>query len=170
MNTKLATFLEELITYDYILFGSAFVFFILFFIWGLVARKNPAKSILLILISFIVPILLSTIGYVKMHEYLYSNSISIVSQKKLTFTKAVVIYGKIKNISKVDFKNCRVTANAYKVTGNALKDYVFKFKPFKKMSILEYDILKEEDREFKIIIEPFTYERDYNISVGATCR
>ena len=35
---------------------------------------------------------------------------------------------------------------------------------------LEYDIVKDELREFKIIVEPFTYTKDYNISIGASCK
>ena len=50
------------------------------------------------------------------------------------------------------------------------KDFILKLKPFKKMSILEYDILKGDVREFKIIVEPFTYSKDYNVSIGASCK
>jgi hypothetical protein len=37
------------------------------------------------------------------------------------------------------------------------------------MSILEEEIPKGTQREFKIIIEPFTYAGDYNISLEADC-
>jgi hypothetical protein len=38
------------------------------------------------------------------------------------------------------------------------------------MSIIEEYIAVSETREFKIIVEPFTYSRDYNISLGADCK
>jgi hypothetical protein len=38
------------------------------------------------------------------------------------------------------------------------------------MSIIEDDIAKGQEREIKIIIEPFTYAYDYNLSVGADCK
>ena len=38
------------------------------------------------------------------------------------------------------------------------------------MSIVEENILKQETRGFKIIVEPFTYAKDYNITVGAKCK
>ncbi|QOY54409.1 DUF2393 domain-containing protein [Candidatus Sulfurimonas marisnigri] len=170
MNSILTTFIDELIIYDYILFGSIFALFILFFIVGLILRKKPVKAIVFISSAFLILLFGSTLGYSKMHEYLFSNTTSIVSQKRLTYTQAVVVYATVKNNSNVDFKNCKISASAYKVTNNAVKDYMFKFKPLKKMSILEYDILKGEDREFKIILEPFTYSNDYNISVEASCR
>ena len=105
-----------------------------------------------------------------MHKFLFKNSTQLISQKKLNFTQAVVVKGTLKNESKFDFKMCNITASAYKVSGNAIKDKILPFNPFKKMSILEYNILKGEVREFKIIVEPFTYSKDYNISVGASCK
>jgi hypothetical protein len=167
---NLTTFLNELIVYDYILFGSVFFIFILVIILGILFRKRTVLAIILIFLSFTTLIIGSTLGYTQMHKYLYKNSTFLVSQKLLTYTKAVVVYGVVKNISKFDFKSCKITASAYKVSDNSLKDYLYKFKAFKKMSILENDILKGQKREFKIIVEPFTYSKDYNISLGASCR
>ncbi len=38
------------------------------------------------------------------------------------------------------------------------------------MSIVEEDIGVGEIREFKLFIEPFTYSKDYNVSIGSKCR
>jgi hypothetical protein len=38
------------------------------------------------------------------------------------------------------------------------------------MSIVQNGIKKGETIDFKIILEPFTYSKDYNISVGADCK
>ena len=38
------------------------------------------------------------------------------------------------------------------------------------MSILETNILRGETRHFKMIVEPFNYSRDYNITLGAFCK
>ncbi len=170
MTDKLTAFIDGLIIYDYILFGSLFTVFILLTTIGIILRRRLALAIFLIFLSFTILAVGSTFGYIKMHQFLYKNSISLLSQKQLTYTKAVVVYGVMKNISKFDFKSCKITASAYKVSGNSFKDYLFKFNPFKKMSILENDILKAQEREFKIIVEPFTYSKDYNISLGASCR
>ncbi|WP_229860084.1 DUF2393 family protein [Candidatus Sulfurimonas baltica] len=164
------TFIDELIIYDYILFSVIFALFILLFILGLILRKKATKAIVLISLAFFILLVGSTLGYSKMHEYLFSNVTSFISQKKLTFSQAVVVYATVKNNSNFDFVNCKISASAYKVSGNSIKDYIFTFKPLMKMSILEYDILKGEERELKIILEPFTYSNDYNISVEATCR
>jgi len=170
MKYQISTFLKGLISYDYMLFGGIFVVFILLIILGIVLRKNTAISILIILFSFLLLFVGPIVGYVKLHQYLFKNTIELTSQKKLTFTKAVVLYGTIKNDSRYDFRSCKITASAYKVSGNKLKDSIFKLNPFKKMSIIEDNITKEEIRNFKIIIEPFSYMKDYNISLGAKCK
>lgn len=170
MQGKLAGFLEGLISYDYILFGSSFILFVLFIILAIILRKKAATSAFLFLLAFCILILAPTVGYLKMHEYLFKNSTELTSQKKLHFTRAVVVKGTLKNESKIDFESCKIVASAFKVTGNAFKDYIFEFAPFKKMSTIEYNIKVGQTREFKIIVEPFTYSNDYNISVGADCR
>jgi len=169
-TTKLSLFIDNLIPYDYILFGGSFFLFILFIILGVLLRNNTIISILLLILAFAVVILGPTLGYLKMHEYLFKNEVSIVSQKKLTFTKAVVIEGKLKNISNTNFDICKIDFEAYKVSGNSIKDYIYKFKPLKKMSILKYDVAKGKTIDIKAILEPFTYSKDYNISVKASCR
>jgi uncharacterized protein DUF2393 len=170
MKAKITAFINELITYDYILFGSVFLLFILFIILGIVLRKKTALAILLILLSFTILIAGPTVGYLKMHDFIFKNNIELTSQKKLNFTQAVVVKGKVTNNSQRFFKSCKITASTIKVSKNELKNYLYSFKPFAKMSILEQDIAVGETREFKIIIEPFTYSKDFNVSIGAKCK
>ncbi len=170
MKIKIQNFIDGLIPYDYILFGSALALFVLFIVLAILLRKKITFALFLVLLAFATFLLGPTLGYVAMHKFLFKNHTELVSQKKLTFSQAVVVKGTITNDSNFDFKSCRITANAYKVTPNKYKNYIYKLKPFKKMSIFEKDIRKGETREFKIIVEPFTYKRDYNISLGANCK
>jgi len=170
MKEKITAFIQNLITYDYILFASSFVLFILFVVLSLLLKRKVGLSIFFILVSFAILFLGPTLGYIKMHQYLFKNSIELISQKKLTFVKAIVVKGTLTNESKFDFKSCKITASAYKITGNVIKDLIYPFKPLSSMSIFETGINKGEIREFKVIIEPFTYENDYNISIGGNCK
>ncbi len=170
MKEKIIAFIHELIIYDYILFGSSFVLFILFIIFAILARRRVGFSLFLILLSFLVLFLAPTLGYIKMHEYLFKNNTQMISEKKLVFTEAVVVKGTLSNESQFNFQTCKITAKICKATGNELKDFIFTFKPIMKMSIDENDIKIGETREFKIIVEPFTYERDYNVSLKAACK
>ena len=170
ITDRLSSFIEELIPYDYVLFGVSFSLFVLFVILGILLRQKTFISILLFIIGFSIIIFGPTLGYIKMHEYLFKNEVSIVSQKKLTFTKAVVVEGKLTNISNTNFSICKINFEAYKVSGNSIKDYIYKFKPLKRMSILKYDITKGQTIDVKAILEPFTYTKDYNVSIKASCR
>jgi hypothetical protein len=170
MKHKISAFIEGLITYDYILFGTSFVLFLIFIILGIILRKKLVLTILFIFLAFVILLLGSTLGYIKMHDTLFKNSTELISQKRLEFTQAVVVKGRLTNESSREFTECKITASAYKVTSNKYKNYLKKLKPFKKMSIIEEYIAVSETREFKIIVEPFTYSRDYNISLGADCK
>ncbi|MDF1878789.1 DUF2393 domain-containing protein [Sulfurimonas sp. SAG-AH-194-C20] len=170
MNSKITLFIDGLIKWDYLLFGSAFVLFLLFIILGIVLRKKLILAVLFILLAFSTLLLGPTLGYVKLHETLFKNSCKLLSQKRLQFMEAVVVKGVLTNESNKNFKECKITASAYAISSNELKNYLKKLKPFKKMSIIEMDIRKSETREFKIIVEPFRYSKDYNISLGADCK
>lgn len=170
MKAKITAFIHDLIMYDYILFATVFVLFILFIIIGILLRKKLFLAVVFIFLAFGVLLAGPTVGYIKMHEYLFKNTTTLITQKRLVFVPAVVVKGELTNNSKRDFKSCRVTASAYRFSKNALKIYLYKLKPFKKMSIIKYNILKGQTVDFKIIVEPFTYKRDYNISLGANCR
>ena len=170
MKTHLAAFIEGLISYDYILFGGSFVLFLLFIILGIILRKKLALALIFIFLAFGILLVGPTYGYIKLHETLFKHSLTLTAQKKLEFTKAVIVWGSLSNDSSRNFKECKISVSAYSVTKNKYKNYLTKFKPFIKRSIVEENIAKGEKRDFKIIVDPFTYSRDYNISLGADCR
>jgi len=170
MKEKLLNFLHGLISYDYILFGASFTVFILFIILALLLRKRLVFAILFFFLGFGVLLLGPTLGYVQIHKYLFKNSVKITSLKKLNFVKAVVVKGTITNESRFVLRECKVTAEIHKVSKNEYKNYILRLKPFIKRSIVIKDILKGDQKEFKIIIEPFKYPNDYNLSVEAFCK
>lgn len=170
MKEKITLFIDGLITYDYILFGSSFTLFILLIILAIVLRRKIGLAIFLILLSFSLLILGPTLGYIKMHEYLFKNSTELISQKRLEFIDAIVVKGTLSNESKKKFTACKITAKVHKVSKNALKDYLYQFKSIKNMSIIRENIEVGRSIDFKIIVEPFTYSKEYNISLGAKCK
>ncbi|MFK5937663.1 MAG: DUF2393 domain-containing protein [Sulfurimonas sp.] len=170
MKEKITAFMNGLITYDYILFASVFGLFLLFMILAIVLRKRVGLSIFMLLFSFIILLVGSTVGYIEMHKYLFKNTLTLTSQKKLTFTPAIVVKGSLKNESNFDFERCKITASVHKVSKNALKNYIYGFKKLTKMSIVEDNINRGDTRSFKLIVEPFNYKRDYNISLKASCK
>jgi hypothetical protein len=169
MKTQISTFVKELIVYDFILFGSSFILFILLIILGILLRHKTAIAVLVVLLSFSILFFVPTFGYVKMHEYLYKQKTELLSEKKLNFNNAIVVKGLITNESKRFFKRCSIKASAIKVDANKLKNYIYSFKPIVSCQITEQNIDVGETREFKIIVEPYNYEGDYNITIGAKC-
>jgi hypothetical protein len=170
MKEKITTFIDGLIMYDYILFGSSFFLFIVFIILALVLRKKLLLSIFLVLLSFSILLIGPTYGYKMMHLYLYKNSVNITSQKQLQFVEAIVLKGSINNESEFDFKSCKITANIHRSSSNSFKNYLYKFRTIKKMSIQIENIQKSQSKGFKMIIEPFKYKKKYEIDVKAECK
>ncbi len=157
-------------SYDYMLFGGVFVLFLLFIILSIVLRRKIGLALFFLVFGFIILIVGPTVGYSEMHKYLFKSEVQITSQKRLLFTPAIVLKGSVKNVSKFDFKECKITAYVHKKSKNKLKNYIYQFKNIQKMSMLESAIQKGEVRNFKLIIEPFTYKKSYNISIKASCR
>jgi hypothetical protein len=170
MKQKIQAFIDGLILYDYILFGASFALFILFIILAIVLRNHLKTALFLVLLSFATLLLGPTLGYIEMHKFLYKNSVELTQNKRLEFAPAVVLRGKITNLSKFDFKECVIKASLYKVTDNKYKNYILQFKPIKKRSIVLKDIPKGSTKEFKMIIDPFNYKKEYGVSVGANCQ
>lgn len=170
MNNKISSLLDGLITYDYILFGGIFLVFVLLIVLSIIFRNKTKLSIFLAIFSFIFLITAPFIGYSIMHNILFKNQTVLTSQKKLEFTNAVVVYAKLTNLSSRDFESCVITASIHRSSSNSLKNYIYKFKPLQKMSIIEEDIVIGNEINFKIIVSPFTYSGDFNTILEASCR
>lgn len=171
MKAKLSHFIQSLIVYDYVLFGVVVALFILFLLLAVVLHKKTLLSIILIIFSFAILLLGPTLGYKAMHAYLFKNSTTIEEIKALEFSQALIVKGSLQNKSNRDFQSCKITANVYKVANNMLFDLIYPLNPFKKSSIVTTEVLeKNATRVFKIIVEPFTYSKDYNVSIGVDCQ
>ncbi|MEA1920474.1 MAG: DUF2393 family protein [Campylobacterota bacterium] len=171
MKEKVIAFIDDLILYDYILFGAVAVLFILFLILAILLRHRVGTSVFTIMLAFAILLLGPTLGYKMLHDFLFKNDIRITQIKKLEFTDALLLRGELTNHSKMDFLTCKIKAGAYKVTGNMIPDMLFPFKPFKKGYLkLDTMIKSGETKSFKLFIEPFRYSKDYNISIGASCK
>lgn len=170
MREKLLDFLHNLTNYDYVLFASLFILFLLLLVLTVFIRKYSFLSILTLFISLFTLFVAPFIGYKKLHQYLYPTSNSVKEVKALNFTPALVVLGTLTNESQKDYSICKVTLSLHKVAHNALLDPLFKLNPFQKTSIIEHNIAPKEERSLKILVEPFSYKKDYNVTIGADCR
>lgn len=170
MKQRLAAFIDQLTLYDYLLFGGSVLLFVLLLILALLLRRRTALALLSTLLAIATILLMPTVGYVKLNDYIYKHEINVTDIRALEFTDALVVRGSLTNRSKRDFSYCSVTADVYQVAHNPLLDLLYPLNPFRSGSVTETEIAKGERVEFKIFVEPFRYSKDYNVSIGAICR
>jgi len=163
-------FAQTLHMYDYVLFGVSGALFLVLLFLAILLRNKVGLSLLIVLISFIILIAGPIVGYNLIHGSLYKTKISDLSIKKLEFTQAVIIKGTITNLGKENFKKCKISSSAYRGAHNVLEEWVYPLKPFIKRSIIkEEQIDINSSIDFKILLEPFTYSKEYNISLKVNC-
>jgi hypothetical protein len=171
MKAKIAAFIDQLLIYDYLLFGTVIALFILLLLLAILLRKKTALAISLVFIAFLTLILGPTVGYLQLHKFLFSTNSRITEVKELEFSQAIVIKGELSNTSKHQFSTCKIRADLYKVSGNTYLDLLYPLNPFKKMSILQdVNLSPGQSSDFKMIVEPFTYSKEYNVSIQTECR
>lgn len=169
MQAKLTAIVENMIFYDYMLFGGSFLLFIFLIVIALLARKRMGISVTLITLAFLQILLAPTLGYKEMHKHLYKNQTVITKENKLQFSKAIIVEGELSNLSQYDFKSCTITAEVYKTSQNQIKNAIYSLRSFDRASVVEESIAIGGKRAFRIIIEPFLYEGSYKITTGAEC-
>lgn len=170
LKANLQAFVSTLHDYDYIMFGAVGALFLLLLLLAIVLRKRTITSLVLVLFALIIVVSGPIAGYAYVHSAVYKTEISELQVKKLEFTEALVIKGKLQNLGKQAYHKCTVSANAYKGASNFFEEMVYPLKPFQKVSILlEEDLNITQSLDFKLVMEPFTYSDEYNISMKANC-
>ncbi len=170
MKEKVLQFLHSLSIYDYIFFLAVFTVFILLILLIVLIRNKTTLALSVLLIALLEIFLAPTLGFKVFHNLLYGNTITIQKVKRLTFLQALVIEGKLHNDSSFDFKSCKLDAAIYKDTHNRFKNLVFRLKPIKKSTLTLHNIPKGADVTFRFFIEPFTYKKDFNLSINGMCK
>ena len=170
MKEKLLAFLHSLTPFDFLYFGAVFLLFILLIILTLVLRKRLLLALFTLLIAILEIVFAPTIGFDYFHSWMFKNTITVTKTKKLHFVEAVVVEGKLKNESRFDFQSCSIKATIYKDTHNRFKNLIFKLKPLKSATLTIKDIPKGADGNFKFLIEPFRYKKDFSVSVEGICK
>ena len=171
MKARIIDFIHHLIIYDYFLFGGIFVLFLLFLVLAIALRRKMAIAVTFVILAFGVLTIGPVVGYIQLHRYLFKNQIILHKVKALEFTDALLIKGDVNNTSKRPFKECSIYAGVYKVSHYRYLDKLYPYMPFKKGSIkIIKDIPPGESAPFKLFVEPFRYNKDFNITIKAECR
>jgi hypothetical protein len=169
MKAKLTAFIDQLMFYDYLLFGGSILLFVLLLILAVLLRDRLFPALLCVLVAFTILVSGPTLGYIKLHDYLFKHEIEMTEMKELTFTDALLVQGYLTNTSARSFSRCRITADVHKVSGNALLDIINPLLPLRSGSVVKEQIPPNGRAAFKIFVEPFGYTNDYNVTIGAQC-
>ena len=170
LKILIQNFVATLHNYDYIMFAISGALFFLILLLAIIARKKVGVSLFLVLIAFIIVIAGPIFGYKYIHATLFKAEISNLQIKELEFSEALVVKGTLTNLGSKNLQKCSINLKAYKGPHNFLEELVYPLKPFQKMSILKQEqIDRNTSIKFKMILEPFTYSKEYNISIKATC-
>lgn len=171
MKAKITDFIHHLLIYDYLLFGGIFILFILLLTIAIILRHRLGLAIFFVFIAFGILTAGPIMGYLALHSYLFKNKIILHEIKTLEFTEALLIKGDINNTSKHSFKECTIKVGVHKVTHNQYIDKIYPYVPFKRSSmILTESISPGDSTSFKFLVEPFSYHKDFNITIKADCK
>lgn len=170
IKAALQNFIASLHLYDYVLFGASGALFILLLLLAILLRRKAVLSLILVLLAFIILVALPISGYNYIHAQLYKTELTNLNIKRLEFSEAIVIKGTVTNCGKQDFKKCTISSRAHKAASGFLQELIYPLKPFQKVSIVKQEALEVgQSLDFRLVMEPFTYTDDYNISMKVNC-
>lgn len=167
---NLIEFFNNLTGYDYAGFLIALILFILFLILALMLRKRTKLAMLLISFSFIA-LFGGPVGvHALVKHTLYKHEARITDVKKLHYSDTLLIKGDLEYLGDKMASSCVIDVKVHKQEGSFFKDIAHTIKPYKQGSAkLLMQLDKGDSKDFKVVIEPFTYAGDYNITVSSGC-
>ena len=124
LKVMLQAFIETLHLYDYILFSISGALFLLLLFLAILLRSKVGVSLTLVIVSFIILISVPIFGYNTIHNSIYKTKLSDLSIKRLEFSEAVVIKGRMTNLGQESFKKFTISSFAYKGASNCLEELV----------------------------------------------
>ena len=171
IKKNLLIYLTHLSVYEYIAYGWVILLFIFLLIFSIViSSKKPILSVFLIFFNFVFLVFSPLFVSVLMDKSVRKTKIFIEKRERLHYGNSLIVEGKVINIGKIDFDMCKVNMKVYKVSKSFLKNYLYLLKPLGKKTIWIRKPLKRKNQEsFKIVLDPFYYKGDFNISVKAEC-
>jgi hypothetical protein len=171
LRQRFLDYIEYLTIYDYFaLSWIGLLFFLSVVISLLLIKKNIILSFIVVLFSFIMLLISPIVIKVVFDQDIKKVELSDQKIDRLGFSKILVVKGSIKNISKIDFKKCRVLASILEENQNSYQKYINYLKPLRKKSIvIEKELKREDSYSYKIVFEDFNLTKGYLVKVYGEC-
>lgn len=171
MKTQIIDFLHSLNVYDYLLVGAIVFLFLFLMILAILFRHKQTLALVLIILALITLLIAPIGGYITLHALLYKHTITLTTVKDLTFTEALLIQGDLNNTSKQTFKECTLYVGVSKISPIKPLNKLYPYVPFRHQIItLTGPIAPKSSQSFKLLIQPFHYNKRHSVSVIGQCR
>ncbi len=170
LKKSLLNYIDHLTIYDYVAFGWLGLLIVLMLFLAILLRKKASLSISLLLLAMLLMFLAPLPIKLFLDQTIRKSEIKTISINEMKYAKSLVIVGELKNSSKIDFDICNIEAKVLRFDNNKYKNILYSIKPLLKKTIyINEAILKEQTTPFKIVFPKFHYEKDYNVTLSATC-
>jgi hypothetical protein len=169
-RSHLMDFFSTLSTYDYIGFFLSFFIFILFIILALLLRAHIKRSLFLVTLGFISLFIGPLFAHSVIKKSIFNSDANITQVKQLYYSDTLLIKGVMNYKGTKDANHCKVEAKLHKKGTNMIKSFVYGLKAFRSgHHNLDKTFTQGDSSPFKIVIEPFNYQGDYNITINSGC-
>ncbi len=171
IKRDIINYITHLSIYDYISYVWVLLLFILVLTLSIIiSNKRPILSIFLIFFNFVFLVFSPLFIDILMQKSVKKSKVIIEKQEFLHYGNSFIVEGKVKNLGKIDFKECKIKVKIYKFSKNFLKKYFYLLKPLRKKTIWIKDLIpKKGQKGFRVVIDKINYKKDLNISVKAEC-
>jgi hypothetical protein len=170
MKTTILAFMDTLKLYDYLLFGGILFLFLFFLILAILFHNKLALAVTLIISAFII-LVTAPIQYMVLHKYLYKHTITLTTVQDLEFTDALLVRGDVNNTSQQTINECTLYISISKVSPLKILNNFYPYIPFKTQPLHFKTPLKpKESYSFKILIEPFSYQKHFQVIARGQCK
>lgn len=166
----LTNFFSTLSFYDYIGFFLSLFIFILFIMMALILRKHTKRSLLLVSFGFVALFSGPVFAHSLIKKTIFLSDTNVMQVKQLFYSDTLLIKGKLNYKGMKDANHCLVEAKLHKQGSNVVKSFVYSLKAFRSgKHKIDKLFAKGDSADFKIVIEPFNYQGDYNVTVNSGC-
>lgn len=171
LKTSALNYMSHFTMYDYMAYAWLILLFFVFILLSIfLAKKKLLISILMFMISLAILFFGPFVLKHYLDIFLRPTEIKNIQMKKLNFTDALIVTGEIKNISKMSFSLCGVNVSVLKASSSALENFANSLKPLlNKSMFLDKTLDINETKEFRVVFDYYTYDKDINISVQTEC-
>lgn len=170
MKTTILAFIHTLGLYDYLLFGGILFFFLLFLILAILVRHKLALAISFVVFGFLM-LVTAPIQYMLLHKYLYKHTLTLTTVQDLSFSEALLIRGDINNTSSMPLKECTLYIGISQTSPIKILNKLYPYTPFRIQKLkLEETILPHESKDFKLLVEPFSYPKRFQVTARGVCK